>query len=83
MEIDDQSQWNIKQFHVAEQLSFRDRKNLSGGFQLDKQGFVNQQIEAEWLLAPKLLVPNNYLCYLRGLLFNQSLLGVPIVLWKK
>ena len=40
VEIDDQSQWNIKQFHVAEQLSFVDRKNLLDRFYFDKQALV-------------------------------------------
>jgi len=47
MEIDEQSEWNIEQFHVAQQLRLMDRKNLFNGFYFDKQAIVNQQIKAE------------------------------------
>ena len=40
VEIDDQSKWNIKQLHVAEQLSLVDRQHLFNSFYFDKQAVV-------------------------------------------
>ena len=72
MKIDDQSQWNIEQFHVAQKLRWMDRKNLFNGFYFDKQATVNQQIKAEGLLPAKLLVPDDYLVLVFHLMVPQS-----------
>jgi len=58
MEINDQSQRNIKQFHVAEQLRFIDRMNSFDGFHPPQQTSI---CRTESLL----------LCCLRCLLFDQ------------
>ena len=41
MEIEDQFQRNIKQFHGAEQLSLVDRKNLLDRFYFDKRALID------------------------------------------
>ncbi len=60
MEIDDQTQRNIKKSHVAEQLSLMDWMDFIVGFDLDKQAPIDQQIESQRILALKLLISNNH-----------------------
>jgi len=71
MKIDDQSQRNVEQFHVAQQLCFMDRMNLFNGFDFDKQATVNQQVKAKRLLPAKLLVPDDHLVLALHLMASQ------------
>jgi len=53
MEIYEQAQRNIQQFHVAQQLRLVDRKNLLSGLYFYKHTPLDQDIKSKGLLTAK------------------------------
>ena len=56
VEIDQQTQRFIQEFHVAEQLRLVDWKDLLDSLKLNNQTIVNQDIQTEWLLKKEAFV---------------------------
>ena len=75
MEVDEESQWNIHEPHIAEKLRFVDGKNLHDRFQLNDQTIIDQHVESQWFLESVALVidGNCYLLYSRNVLKGASI----------
>jgi hypothetical protein len=56
VEIDQQTQRFVQEFHVAEQLRLVDWKDLLDSLKLNNQTIVNQDIQTKWLLKNEAFV---------------------------
>ena len=56
VEIDQQTQRFVQEFHVAEQLSLVDWKDLLDCLKLNNQTIANQDVQTEWLLKNEAFV---------------------------
>jgi hypothetical protein len=59
VEVDDQSERDVKQFHVAEQLRFMNRMNGFDCLDFNKQALVDEQVKPERLFPLELFVSND------------------------
>jgi hypothetical protein len=56
VEIDEEADRNIQEFHVAEELCLVDGKDLLRGFHFDENTTLNENVEAERLFAGEAFV---------------------------
>jgi len=56
VEIDEQTNGDVEQLHVAKELRLMNRHNLIHGFQLEEETALNEKIEAKRLLKLDSLV---------------------------
>ena len=58
MEVDEQADGNVQQFHIAEQLGLMDRQDVLDRFEFQQQAIFDQNVKAKWLLEDEPLVFN-------------------------
>jgi len=63
MEVDEKSQWNIHEPHIAEKLRFVNGKNLRDRFKLNDQTIIDQHVESKRFFESVALVIDRN-CYL-------------------
>ena len=59
MEVDEEPERHIHEFHVAEQLCFVNRQHILQGFGLNKNAFFHEHIEPQRLLSFEPFVVDN------------------------
>lgn len=60
MEIDEQSDGDVQQFHVAQQLRLVDRQDFFHGLGFHEHATLDQQIEAQRLFSSEAFVFNRH-----------------------
>jgi len=65
MEIDEQAEWDIQHFHVAEELRFADRMQNFDSLQLNQQTVVHENVEPQQFVEDKAFIFNSN-HFLRG-----------------
>ena len=61
VEVDDQAQRNVKQFHVAQQLRLVNRHDVLNGFDFHLEAAIDEDIELENFVENQVLVANLHL----------------------
>jgi hypothetical protein len=56
MEVDDEPDRNIEQFHVAEELSLVDREDVLDALQFEQQAPINQHVGSQRFIEYKAFV---------------------------